>query len=114
MEKYPSDELKKFITRMPVVLHDDLSKAAQSNRRSMNAELIARLTQSFAGNSSVGSNSTGAAVDQNNFHHELASYVARCVCDDWTTDEKAEKAAEAYLKVLSRLGKKATSDAPDR
>ncbi|MDX3927654.1 MAG: Arc family DNA-binding protein [Shinella sp.] len=41
--KPPSEELDKFLLRMPDGLRDKLKAAAEENKRSMNAEIVARL-----------------------------------------------------------------------
>ena len=44
---YPSELQERFIIRMPPNMHDQLAEAARKNNRSMNAEVISRLEQSF-------------------------------------------------------------------
>lgn len=43
----PSDLADKFMLRMPDGMRDDIAAAAKANNRSMNAEIIARLTASL-------------------------------------------------------------------
>lgn len=43
-----SRELDKFIVRLPDGMRDKLAAAARGNNRTMNAELVSRLEQSFA------------------------------------------------------------------
>ena len=43
----PSRELDKVIVRLPDGMRDQLKAAAESNRRSMNAEIVARLAESL-------------------------------------------------------------------
>lgn len=47
-QKFPSDLADRFQVRMPNGLRDRLRDAAEANKRSMNAEIIARLEESFA------------------------------------------------------------------
>ena len=44
---YPSELQERFIIRMPPNMHDQLAEAARKNNRSMNAEVVSRLEQSF-------------------------------------------------------------------
>ena len=45
--KYPSQLAERFQIRMPDGLRDQIRDAAETNNRSMNAEIIARLEASF-------------------------------------------------------------------
>ncbi|PBB86629.1 Arc family DNA-binding protein [Mesorhizobium sp. WSM3876] len=47
--KYPSDRQDQFMLRLPDGMRQRLKEAAESNQRSMNAEIIARLQESFSG-----------------------------------------------------------------
>lgn len=44
---FPSDKADKFVVRFPDGMRDKISEAAKTSGRSMNAEIIARLEQSF-------------------------------------------------------------------
>lgn len=44
---FPSDKQDQFMVRFPDGMRDQLKAAAEANNRSMNAEIIARLSQSF-------------------------------------------------------------------
>ncbi|WP_307727820.1 Arc family DNA-binding protein [Massilia sp. TS11] len=46
---YPSETQERFIVRLPDGMRDNIAEAAKQNNRSMNAEIVARLDQSFAG-----------------------------------------------------------------
>lgn len=46
--QYPSDKQDQFMLRLPDGMRDGLKKAAEENRRSMNAEIVARLEESFS------------------------------------------------------------------
>lgn len=46
---YPSEEQERFIVRFPDGMRDRLKEAAAANNRSMNAEIVARLQESFGG-----------------------------------------------------------------
>ena len=46
-QKFPSQLADRFQVRMPDGLRDRLRDAAEANKRSMNAEIIARLEASF-------------------------------------------------------------------
>lgn len=48
-EKYPSQRLAKFQMRLPDQLHELLREAAERNNRSMNAEIVNRLSESTTG-----------------------------------------------------------------
>lgn len=47
--RFPSETLDRFIVRLPHGMRDRLAKSADANNRSMNAELVSRLEESFAG-----------------------------------------------------------------
>ena len=47
MTKPPSELADKFMLRMPGGLRDQLKRAAHKNGRSMNAEIVARIVDSF-------------------------------------------------------------------
>jgi hypothetical protein len=47
MTTSPAQSLEKFIVRLPEGMRDAIGVAARKNRRSMNAEIVARLAQSF-------------------------------------------------------------------
>lgn len=49
---FPSDTADKVLVRMPDGMRDQLKEAAKTNNRTMNAEIVARLEQSFAGGTS--------------------------------------------------------------
>lgn len=44
---YPSDQADKVLVRMPDGMRDRLKEAAKANNRTMNAEIVARLQESF-------------------------------------------------------------------
>jgi predicted ribosome quality control (RQC) complex YloA/Tae2 family protein len=44
---YPSEQADKFIVRLPDGMRDRIATAAKSNNRTMNAEIVARLEESF-------------------------------------------------------------------
>lgn len=44
---YPSEQADKYLLRLPEGMRERLKEAAQENNRSMNAEIVARLEQSF-------------------------------------------------------------------
>lgn len=45
----PSRKMDQFIVRLPDGMRDNIKHAAELNNRSMNAEIVARLEQSFDG-----------------------------------------------------------------
>lgn len=45
--EYPSEQSDKFLVRLPDGMRDSLKAAAESNNRSMNAEIVSRLEGSF-------------------------------------------------------------------
>lgn len=46
--QYPSEQADKYLLRLPDGMREQISEAAKANKRSMNAEIIARLDASFA------------------------------------------------------------------
>jgi hypothetical protein len=51
--KLLAKEADKFIIRLPEGMREKIAKAAESNNRSMNAEIVDRLTRSFSEHSSA-------------------------------------------------------------
>lgn len=47
-KEFPSDKADKFVVRFPDGMREKIRAAAEANNRSMNAEIIARLQESFA------------------------------------------------------------------
>lgn len=47
-KEFPSDKADKFVVRFPDGMREKIRAAAEANNRSMNAEIIARLQDSFA------------------------------------------------------------------
>lgn len=47
-EKFPSRKLDKFILRLPDGMRDAIAASAKANNRSMNAEIVLRLQNSFS------------------------------------------------------------------
>lgn len=45
---YPSQTLDRYIVRLPAGMRDEIARAAKINNRSMNAEMVARLQETFA------------------------------------------------------------------
>lgn len=45
---YPSEQADKFLLRLPDGMRDRLKAEAEANKRSMNAEIVARLEASFS------------------------------------------------------------------
>lgn len=43
-DKFPSDQRDQFMVRLPEGMRDEIAAAAKSNGRSMNSEIIARLS----------------------------------------------------------------------
>ncbi|GAA3721108.1 hypothetical protein GCM10022421_31990 [Oceanisphaera sediminis] len=66
---YPSEKLDKFMLRFPDGMRDDIKNAAEASGRSMNAEIVHRLQQSFAGSSSVPESLLGQLFDSR--HNKL-------------------------------------------
>jgi hypothetical protein len=48
MSRYPSQQLKQFLTRFPDGMRERIKAEADANKRTMNDEIIARLERSFA------------------------------------------------------------------
>ncbi|WP_104012253.1 Arc family DNA-binding protein [Burkholderia anthinoferrum] len=45
---FPSEQQERFIVRLPDGMRDRIAEAAKTNNRSMNAEIVARLEESFS------------------------------------------------------------------
>lgn len=65
-EKFPSDDVDRLMVRFPPGMRDRLKKLAEANRRSMNAEIVARLESSFFSDTllSAGGIEKGAAFSK--------------------------------------------------
>jgi hypothetical protein len=57
--KFPSQELDKFILRLPDGMRDEIAAAAKANNRSMNAEIVLRLQNSSSSKRPTSGVSTG-------------------------------------------------------
>ncbi|MGE6213082.1 Arc family DNA-binding protein [Comamonas aquatica] len=123
---YPSDQADKVLVRMPDGMRDRLKEVAKANNRTLNAEIVARLEQSFQQSDpiSASENSVIKAVEKSNletrlmdlltqWHHEdhnLKHYEARIehLEDDSYEDAKylrsiAEEEKSASLRKLGAL-----------
>jgi Arc-like DNA binding domain len=61
--KFPSQELDKFILRLPDGMRDEIAAAAKANNRSMNAEIVLRLQNSSSSKRPTSGVSTGNEAD---------------------------------------------------
>lgn len=66
---YPSEELERFIVRLPDGMRDDIAKMAKVNGRSMNSEIVARLAESFEPKMPIGDYD----VKRIEYEHRLAA-----------------------------------------
>ncbi|MDO9502148.1 Arc family DNA-binding protein [Falsiroseomonas sp.] len=57
--KYPSQMQERFIVRLPDGMRDRIAAAAKAGGRSMNAEIVLRLEQSFAEEKNAGTGDSG-------------------------------------------------------
>lgn len=67
----PSDRAPKFIIRLPEGMRDRIAGAAKANGRSMNAEIVQRLEDSFA------RQAVDAVADVNAMIREIREEMAR-------------------------------------
>lgn len=79
----------KYIVRFPDGMRDRIAEAAKANNRSMNAEIVARLEQTLAGNH--GAASAGASL--------------------LITEHNIEQVAELLVRRLSEKGLAVTTEA---
>lgn len=71
---YPSETQERFIVRLPDGMRDRIADAAKTAGRSMNAEIVARLQDSFDGPKlGIGPGSTGEQLKQAKVELESAS-----------------------------------------
>jgi hypothetical protein len=63
------EELRPVMTRLPEKLRRRLEKAASANQRSMNAEIIYRLEESFVGGPLVGAQGWALMEERNQERH---------------------------------------------
>ncbi len=82
-EPYPSETQDRFLLRMPDGMRDRLKAEAEANKRSMNAEIVARLEVSLG---SLHSNRPNLSPGQQQFydllHHSMMEIVERAK-DNW-------------------------------
>ncbi|MGE5621464.1 MAG: Arc family DNA-binding protein [Candidatus Bathyarchaeota archaeon] len=79
----------KYIVRLPDGMRDRIAEAARANNRSMNAEIVARLEESFAKPNAVSTS-----------HTELLSEIAKLL-----KDQEIKLLDELPAQLAERLGK---------
>ena len=52
--RFPSQQLDQFLLRLPTGMREKIGAAASANNRSMTAEIISRLENSFSGKQVIG------------------------------------------------------------
>lgn len=95
-EPYPSETQDRFIVRFPDGMRDRIKAAAEANNRSMNAEIIARLQDSFVAETEfqIGSKITHTPIEQD------------------VLEDAAERGAEKAIRGLIRIADEAHESEP--
>lgn len=103
-DDFPSRNLDKVVVRLPDGMRDQLKLAAELNRRSVNAEIVARLAESFLFEGQIWptSHSDAAAarktlMNQAYAIHDLAKALT-------AQNEESERRIEKLEARLSELG----------
>ncbi len=71
-DEFPSDKADKFVVRFPDGMRDCLKEAAHANNRSMNAEIVARLSASLEREEGAGVKLVGKIGDGPSIVDEVA------------------------------------------
>jgi len=108
-----SQSLEKFIVRLPAGMRDAIGIAARKNRRSMNAEIVARLAQSFdmaAPEIDLGDVPTSptarealARATDNQRRIKIIEDALRTVCDDAYIDGLPDKVQAIFIALGTLL-----------
>lgn len=100
---FPSDSQDKFMLRFPEGMRDEVKKAAEKNGRSMNAEIIHRLTESFEKESAT-------VVRPVLFRGEEGGDIlfsrSAPEQDDQLSPEEAETVIQQFVRVVKKMTKK--------
>lgn len=101
------DEIYRSQFRMPYALYEQLKASADANHRSVNAELVARLEDSFASDPSpaVASETSERLISADDLHAQL-SYIIRDVMDEVLrkADDQAGKPPKAKRPAIPAKG----------
>lgn len=121
--KYPSRTADQFVVRLPDGMRDQIAEAAKSNNRSMNAEIVARLLQSFDAPASAHQDRIYILLDSNGYPQswaEIHEYLRainksgklspvdleiHVVTPDMESSSRRAKEAAELAKHLRREGK---------
>jgi hypothetical protein len=113
MTTSPAQSLEKFIVRLPEGMRDAIGVAARKNRRSMNAEIVARLAQSFdmatpeIDQSDVPTSPAAkdalALARRNEARIKAIEDALRVVCDDEYIDRLPDKLQRIFIKLGTLL-----------
>lgn len=99
---YPSDKLDQYIVRFPSGMRDRIKEAAEANNRSMNAEIISRLEESFDPNrmvvTSIDDVPELAAIKQK-MDQQLAMFEEHNAATRKATEERLEQVKRATAEL---------------
>lgn len=96
---YPSDQADKVLVRMPDGMRDRLKDAAKANNRTMNAEIVARLEQSFKQEEEEFGLAFRSAVLEDEIK-SLEAKLGKKLGASPTADEIADKVASRLMKMI--------------
>ena len=71
--QYPSEQADKYLLRLPDGMREQIAEAARENKRSMNAEIVARLEASFSSLHVVDGKVTAVTIPKKEFDYLMAS-----------------------------------------
>jgi len=98
---YPSQQLDKFQLRMPSGMRERIRIAAEKSGRSMNAEIVARLEESFR---------TGETFERFNVMSVALDEKLEKVREEIDHMEKSKSEAADFIKQLETLTKQAEKE----
>lgn len=111
-KQYPSDKQDKFMLRFPDGMRDRIREEAEANGRSMNAEIIHRLEQSFA-NRSIRTGTLLTAEEARQQAEETRVHL-KAAFRDYLIEEVDEAisrgASELYVDLMDFFGTDDTND----
>lgn len=105
--KPPSEDLDKFLLRMPEGLRERIKEAADHNRRSMNAEIIAILEETYP-EQSYRYEELGLVYELDDVigHMQAIRAAALEQVKGWVSEEFAEEAIELLKRPRTASSKK--------
>lgn len=102
-DPYPSESAERFQIRMPNGLRDEIRSAAAANERSMNAEIVARLSGGTSTRDEAAMHFlAGFCANQAIFAPNAASGWSLCNCTEEQLAELAFRLADVFVAQRER------------